>query len=252
MAAESTKMKFELLREFLEKAANSQNQLLQEQAVHLDKDILQSQEDEEVVDSDVQRGRTPEQSQNDIKLEDIILQQALPEIQIPDQEDLSTFGKVSSWDLLKRKMASAYVRDLTVSDLPADTKEEVNRFIGPKKELKVIQYGMVVSELLPKVDKPNFEQAITHIKEKFKDKNRKDLLKDFFKKLDGKYILILNDKIIDGHHFLAMAKELDVTCSLNVIDLTPTRFQSKTASLYDRLIIRYGKSNHSRQNFAKK
>ena len=47
----------------------------------------------------------------------------------------------------------------------------------------------------------------------------------FFKKAKEKYILLVNDQIVDGHHFLAKAKYFNVTNSLNVLDLTPARFQ---------------------------
>ena len=239
---------FEKLKSFLDKAANSPNPQLQEQAIGTNQQILQSQEDEEVVDSDVQAKDTPEQNQKQVEVEDLLMQSAMREMEEPDREDRSTFGKgvqlkkVSMWD----KLSSAYIKDVSVKDLPPDTKEDIQRFVKPSKEIKVVEYGMVVNELLPKVDKHNFEQAEKHIKASHSGKSRKDLLKEFFAKADTKYILILNDKIIDGHHFLAKAKDLNVTSSLKVIDLTPVRFQEKSASLFNQLADKYAKGNNSR------
>lgn len=235
------------LQSFLDKAANSTNEQLQEQAVGTNQQILQSQEDDEVIDADIQAKDTPEQNQKQVEIEDLLMQSAMREMEEPDHGDKSTFGKgiekkCSLWD----KLASAYIKDTTVKELPSETKEDISRFVKPNKEIRVIEYGMVVSELLPKVDKHNFEQAEKHIKESVNGKSRKERLQEFFAKADKKYILILNDKIIDGHHFLAKAKDLNITSSLKVIDLTPVRFQEKSASIFDRLVNSYATVNYRR------
>jgi hypothetical protein len=242
-------LEIEKLKTFLEKASNSQNPYLQEQAVGTSHQMLQSQEDDEVIDADIQAKNTPEQKQKQPEIEDLLMQSAMKEMEQPDQADKSTFGKgihvkkqSSVWD----KLASAYIKDVTIKDLPNETKDDIKRFVKPGKEIRVIEYGMVVSELLPKVDKHNFEQAEKHIKESIGNKDRKERLKEFFAKADNKYILILNDKIIDGHHFLAKAKDLNITSSLKVIDLTPVRFQEKSASLFNKLVNRYAAANNSR------
>ena len=41
-----------------------------------------------------------------------------------------------------------------------------------------------------------------------------------------KYILLLNDRIIDGHHHLAKAERGKITRSLPVLDLSPLRHQA--------------------------
>ncbi len=247
-------MQFSKLQEFLNKAADSQNPQLQEQAIGLSQNMVQNQEDEEVIDSDVQAKDTPEQNQKQKGIEDLLMQNAMKEMEQPDQDDLSTFGKSNEpkgnqvhlkaatlWD----KLASAYIKDVPIKELPAKTKEDISRFVKGK-EVKAIEYGMVVTELLPKVDTHNFEQAQKHVKESHTGKSRKDLLKDFFAKANDKYILILNDKIIDGHHFLAKAKALEVSSSLKVIDLTPVRFQEKSASLIQSLARKYVTNNYGR------
>lgn len=95
-------MDIDKLKVFLTKAANSQNVLLQQSATGIQNQLLQSQEDDDVVDADVQKEH-PEQANTNLELEDVILQRALPEMQLPDPDD-STFGKVSKvvtyWQLL--------------------------------------------------------------------------------------------------------------------------------------------------------
>ena len=83
---------------------------------------------------------------------------------------------------------------------------------------------MVLKELLSKVDKSNFEQAEKHVKDE--DVNEKD----FYKNLPTKYILLHFDHVIDGHHFIAKAKKLGITCSLNVLNLDPITLKHATNS----------------------
>ncbi|NBQ69477.1 MAG: hypothetical protein EBU46_11895 [Nitrosomonadaceae bacterium] len=114
---------------------------------------------------------------------------------------------------------------------------------------------MVVKELLPKVDRHNFDLAMAHIKKDWDGRDADKLKDEVYEQAKKKYILILNDSIIDGHHFLAKAKYAGLTSSLNVVDLTPVRFQQCTektashpASTWDKLIELYGHSYNGWEN----
>jgi hypothetical protein len=232
-------MKFTNLQGFIKHAVDSTNPFIQHAGLQA-QNVIDEQEDEEIPAAPLDDGMVNKTPQP----EDKVFHNAITEMYLPDPNDKSTFGKTSS---LWNKLASAYIRDLSIKELPTDTKEDIAKFI-PKKELRVIQYGMVVSELLPKVDTHNFEAAVKHIKADYVGKDKEKLKKEFFDKAKDKYILIMNDQIIDGHHFLARAKELGITNSLNVIDLTPSRFQEKKATAYSVLRERYGKHKHYRQD----
>lgn len=245
-------MNFKLLNGFIKHAMEAENPFLQQQGQMTQKEMMNFQEDEEVVAPDLE-GKS---NQKEIQPEDQMLMQALKEMYLPDSNDNSTFGKTD--DQMKDqnefqggasdgqqqpqinmqpKEASAYVKDVLVSELPPDTQKDIEKFIT-NKNAKVIQYGMVVKELLTKTDNHNYEQAQEHIKKDIRGLDRDKLKSEFLQKAKKKFILILNDSIIDGHHFLARAEELGITNSLNVLDLTPTRFQ-KQASLWDKLVLSY-------------
>lgn len=179
-----------------------------------------------------QQGNMVNQQIPQPNIEEKILDKVMPEIYEDSQAEASSFGKTEDQIIehgVQNKTASAYIKDVAIRDLPSDTIKDISKFID-SKSAKVILYGMCVSELLPRVDHYNFEQAEEHINESFKGKSESKLKDEFFKKSKNKYILILNEKIIDGHHFLAKAKRLNVTSSLNVLDLTPVRFQEKVGS----------------------
>lgn len=241
-------MDFSPLTSFIKKAAASGNPVVQQQANNL-QGSLGSQQDEQIIDSDIQEhNQNNSQDQDEL---DSLLQEAMPELQLPDENDKTTFGKPgkptnNSWTALKQsvqqKTGSAYIKDTVVKDLPDSTDKDIARFIGDNKSLKVILYGMVVSELLPKVDVHNFAQATKHVSEELDKKTIKQAKEDFFKKAKDKYILMMNDRVIDGNHFIATAKELGITNSLNVIDLTPVRFQ-KSASLLSEIKRKYATNN---------
>lgn len=128
------------------------------------------------------------------------------------------------------KTSSAHFADVKFSSLPSKTQEDIKRFASDiTDDTLLIHAGYVIKELLPMVDKHNFDQAEKHIKDTKIDE------KEFYKLLPSKYILIKDNKIIDGHHYVAKARKLGVTCSLNVLDLTPIRFQKKAANLWEVL-----------------
>ena len=239
-------MEFKPLISLLHKLADSPNPALQEKAVSLNQQLGFDQE-EQIVAPDLEKKHLEEAGNNEVTVEDQMLQQALPELD-ESKTDVSTFGKISVFKYLKQKQASAFIRDTTIKDLPDAVATEVSRFTGDVKERKVIEYGMVVSELIPKVDRHNFDQAIAHVKESLKSISRKKALDEFFTKAKSKCIILLNDKIIDGHHFLAKAKLLDITSSLKVIDLTPIRFQEKKASVS---LLTAFKSNYVACNYSR-
>ena len=241
-------MNFPILRRYLLKAAaetqdpglqNDMVQLLQ----HLTPDqMIQQHEDDEVIAPELNTG-LPSQNKGLKGPEDLLLRQAMPEIQQPNPETPETFGKlnpvapvqkVSMLAMLKRARAvnikmSAYIKDTNVSDLPEKVQEDVRRFI-PKtpKNPVVIHYGMMVKELLDRADAQNYKSASEAVKKELdglSKEKREEARNAFFKKAKEKYILLVNDAIVDGHHFLAKAKYFNVTNSLNVLDLTPARFQ---------------------------
>lgn len=240
---------------FIKQAMESGNPLLAQQATSLNDSLMRQYEDESVASPDAEKELQPgEQKKDDV---DQLMQGAMQDIVQLDEENESDFGKGENGE----KTASAYIADRQVSEVPAKTKSDLQKFLNPKqsKEVKVIQYGMVVKELLPKVDPHNFAQAELHIKKDYEGKATKKLKDEFFEQSKDKYILILNDHVVDGHHFLAKAKYLGITSSLMVLDLTPLRFQEKTAavkpkskSIWSALQNKYGKNYNRRQATTKK
>jgi hypothetical protein len=227
---------------FIKRAAASSNPMVANQAALMEQD-MQAGEDEQVVDSHLEGEHqhqlnadgSPQQKD---ELDQLFLK-VMPEIKIDEQnkdvktnEPLKEFGgvKIESDTPPETKLASAFIRDAVVSSLPSNAQDDIAKFSPTKKAVQVIQYGMVVKELLPKVDRHNFDVAEAHIKREFEGKDVKKLKAEFHEKSKTKFILILNDSVIDGHHFLAKAKQLNITSSLNVLDLTPIRFQEKKAS----------------------
>jgi phage gp29-like protein len=135
-----------------------------------------------------------------------------------------------------RIRASAYIGDITVGNLPEDVEGEVMRFLpSAKSTTRIARYGMVAEELANKVDPQNWRNALEHcssdkcVQEATGANWMDDARSKFEARRDGKYILLMNDRIVDGHHFLALANMLGVTSSLNVLDLTPARLQLKAS-----------------------
>lgn len=123
----------------------------------------------------------------------------------------------------RKKIASSYIQDISFKDLPEEIKKDVIRFCSCTPDTKFIQYGMVVSELLGMVDTHNYELAKEHIDS---EEMSEDEVDETHAKIPIKYILIVNGRIVDGHHFLCKASKIGVTNSLNILDLSPARFQS--------------------------
>ena len=241
-------MNFPLLRRYLLKAAvATPNPALQGDMIRLLQQVspesaIQEQEDDEVAVPDLNRG-LPSQNQKVKGVEDLMLRGAMPEIEKQNPETPEIFGKLDERQGIKLSMLqvmkrasqlgvkmSAYIKDTKVSQLPEKVRKDVARFVSNGvKDPVVIHYGMVVHELLDRVDTQNWETAWKSVSSEMGKLSKGDLAAardEFFKKAKEKYILLVNDQIVDGHHFLAKAKFFKVTNSLNVIDLTPARFQS--------------------------
>lgn len=116
---------------------------------------------------------------------------------------------------------SAFVGDVSISSLPENVQLDIRRMIPQvSSDSLVSRYGMTVPELVNKADQHNLESARKNIKRtpNYEASNYVHVNGD-------KHILVMNDRIVDGHHFLAKAEKGKVSKSLPVIDLTPTRFQ---------------------------
>jgi hypothetical protein len=118
---------------------------------------------------------------------------------------------------------SAFVEDMRLDALPKAVQQDIKRFVDAKAHHQFPHYGMVVKELLPKADPQNLKTARAHVRKLPVAPLGK--IVNLATRRGDKYILVLNDRIIDGHHFLAKAERAGVTSSLNVLDLTPARFQ---------------------------
>jgi hypothetical protein len=227
-------MNLSKLKPFIERSSKSGNLNIKKAADSLIDQMIAAQETEEIAQPTLhaQSGNKP----LDQKPKDEVDQQIdgwMDDMAEPEPDE-SEFGKV----------AASYSADVCICDLPKATQQEIFKFIpSTNKNNKVVQYGMVVDELLPKVDHHNYEAALANVKKQCKIDGKKVMGDKFQDKVKDKYILILNDCIIDGHHFLALAQCLRITCSLKVLDLTPLRFQKTAAiaSLFDYVIYNYSR-----------
>lgn len=214
-------MNIQALQPFIIKSANSPNIKVKKVAESLLDQVISAKQTEEI-EQPTLHSQERNQPLNDRPKDNIDakIDTWMTDIAQPEP-DASYFGKSSA----------AYCSDVTIDSLPSETQDDINKFVPEaNKKSKVVQYGMVVDELLPKADTHNLKAAEEHVNKDLKDKGKKSIADKFQGKVDNKYILLLNDKIIDGHHFLSLAKVLGISCSLKVLDLTPLRFQYKKAS----------------------
>jgi hypothetical protein len=127
-----------------------------------------------------------------------------------------------------RKKA-AWIQDVRVSELPESVRHDLVRFLpADVPDPLVMHYGMTVNDLLPRVDPNNWKVARTRVRDELHRLSKPARSKEvgrLMRKVAEKYVFLVNDRIVDGHHFLARADELRVSSSLNVLDLTPVRFQ---------------------------
>lgn len=126
----------------------------------------------------------------------------------------------------EQKSASAFAQDISFDSLPKDVREDVLRFAPNAKGKKIPQYGIVIKELIPKCDPVNLATA----RKTVKGESEKKIDNEFYAKVKGdKFVLLNNDRVVDGHHFIAKGERAGATCSVNALDLTPLRFQKGAA-----------------------
>jgi len=122
------------------------------------------------------------------------------------------------------EVKSAFMGDMPLSSLPAETQACVRDFApGAPDNANVIRYGMTVPELLTKVDQHNYATAKKHLR-----RITVDEAAAIVRGRPDKHVLLVNDRIIDGHHHLARAEKGKISRSLPVLDLTPLRFTPPT------------------------
>ena len=222
-------MNLNKLQPFIKASQSSRNLKVKTAADTLADQMMKAEQAEEVAQPTLKSQESGEGLNNPVKdeVDQLIGTTFMPDI-TESKPDASQFGKA----------ASAYASDIMIGDLPKDTQEDIFKFApNADKKTKVVQYGMTVPELIPKVDHHNFNLALKHINTDLAKYGKRSLADKFQGKIDNKYILLMNDSIIDGHHYLSMAKTLGISCSLKVLDLTPIRFQiKKAASLFEYVI----------------
>lgn len=117
---------------------------------------------------------------------------------------------------------SAFMGDVFVADLPESVRAEIAKITGKDASgMLVTRYGMTADELARKADSHNLEAAQRNLRY-----CSNGSCSDEVHANDEKMILLQNDRVLDGHHFLARALKGKVTKSLPVVDLSPIRFQT--------------------------
>lgn len=120
---------------------------------------------------------------------------------------------------------AAYMGDMLVSELPESTQADIAAILGTNgntRSLKVIKYGMTISELIPMADPANLEAA----RKRMKYCTNQGCADEVYANGE-KHILVVNGRVVDGCHHIVKAERGKVTKSLPVLDLTPARFQSR-------------------------
>lgn len=137
-------------------------------------------------------------------------------------ETADAIGTGGDWKFQAQpRCFSAYIEDMTFASLPKDVQADVTRFVDAAKGTPVVHYGMTVKELLDKADPVNLATARKNLGTLRASRAADEVLEKT--KSGSKYVLLMNDRVVDGHHFLAKAERGNVTSSLNVLDLTPAR-----------------------------
>lgn len=117
---------------------------------------------------------------------------------------------------------SSFVRDIPIKHLPANVQSEIGRFVKTKPGMMVSHYSMVADELVGKCDPHNLATAKLNVEKRMSQKAARE---EVHGRREKKPVLIMNDRVVDGHHFIGKAMHGKVSSSLHVIDLTPSRFQ---------------------------
>lgn len=145
---------------------------------------------------------------------------AIAEAVPPEDGSIPQSGNTK--DAKNGAVKSAFVGDFMLGELPPQVWETVRQFVPEVEETSMVaRYGMTVPELLQKADPHNLETARHHLRNAGVRECKVGVLER-----KDKYVLVMNDRIIDGHHHLAKAEKGKVTSSLAVLDLTPLRFQA--------------------------
>ncbi len=118
---------------------------------------------------------------------------------------------------------AAYIEDVAVKNLPAAVRKDVARFVEAKAAHKVIHYGIVAKELVAMADANNLATARANVRKMSAKRAASEVRNEMQK--GTKFVLVMNGRVVDGHHFIAKAERGKVTSSLDVLDLTPLRFQ---------------------------
>jgi len=151
-------------------------------------------------------------------------------------------------DVKATVQASAHLDDVRLTDLPDDTVDTVRSFVhvSPRSRLTVPRYSMTVGELVHKADPHNLESA----RKKLADMEPTAAADEVRARQEVKHILLMNDRVIDGHHFIAKAERGGYSAGLKVLDLTAARFQAKAGqSLPDGVALALAKLPPERQAF---
>lgn len=135
-------------------------------------------------------------------------------------------GKSATGQQTTSAKMSAYIGDVRAATLPESTQQEIAKHFGGNP--LVTKYGMTVPELLAKADQHNLETARENIRY-----CTNGACADEVHANEEKAVLLMNDRIIDGHHFLAKAEKGKVSKSLPVLDLTPAKYQTAQMSSFD-------------------
>ena len=118
---------------------------------------------------------------------------------------------------------SSFVKDIRFKDLPSRARVDIRAFHpGMKSNTRLAHYGMTTKELASKADPHNLAAARKNVG----NMSRKACADEVYQNRGKKFVLLNNDKMVDGHHYVAKAERGRVTASLHVIDLTPSRFQT--------------------------
>ena len=148
--------------------------------------------------------------------------------------------------------ASAHLDDVRLTELPDDTLETVRGFVAvsPRSRLTVPRYSMTAAELIGKADPHNLETA----RKKVADTEPEKAAEEVRARQDVKHVLLMNDRVIDGHHFIAKAERGGYSAGLRVLDLTPARFQAKDAQAMPQAVVRAlaALPAHRRDHFLRK
>ncbi len=134
----------------------------------------------------------------------------------------------------RARSLSAFYGDVRYGDLPADVQADIKRFVPDvRAACRIPQLGMVVSELISKADAHNLDNARTQARKLTQAEAASTV--NGTMEAGSKFALILNDRLVDGHHFVAKAEWGKVTAALPVLDLTSVRFQTRSAVRFFKL-----------------